>query len=307
LKPLIIGATGQLGHCLALRARTLGLEHAAVSRNELDLGQCLRDPEGFEEQLRQLLVRHRPSHLFLAAAYTAVDRAESEPALAAAVNSTAPALLGAVAGSLGIPVVHYSTDYVFNGQRPLDEAYLPRDPTDPQSVYGQTKAAGERGLLDSGSDCLIFRTSWVFSAHGTNFLKTMLRLAQSRDHLRVVADQVGAPTSAEWLAQVTLEVCERWPHAAAQRGVYHLTAAGHVSWHGFARALLEEARRLAPTQPWAISSDAQIEAITTEAFNAPAPRPRNSQLDCRTTEADFQIKRPDWQDQMRAVMNALLA
>ncbi len=313
MKPLVIGASGQVGRCLAARAVTLGRPLAQADRTALDLSQCAQDTTGFQSRLEQLILTHQPSHLILAAAYTAVDKAEAEPELAYAVNGLAPAIIGAVAAAHGLPVVHYSTDYVFSGTKPGSESYAPDDAVDPQSVYGKTKAQGEQGLLQSGAECLIFRTSWVFSAHGGNFLKTMLRLAQERDQLRVVADQVGAPTSAEWLAEASLNICENWPMnglytdaAKPARGIYHLTAEGSVSWHGFALALLEEARTYAPNRPWTITASKQVEAITTEQFNAPAPRPRNSQLDCSTTERTFQMKRPAWQDQMRAVLKTLL-
>lgn len=282
----------------------MGLSFAGTDRSQLDFSQCMRDTAGFEARLQQLIETHAPTHLLISAAYTAVDKAQTEPELARAVNATALGCMGAVARQFHLPVVHFSTDYVFNGQRPLEQRYHPTDPIDPQSVYGQTKAAGEQALLASGAQAVVFRTSWVFSAHGANFVKTMLRLAQERNHLKVVSDQVGAPTSAEWLAEATLEACAAL--RAEHQGVYHLTASGSVSWHGFAQALLAEARLQAPQRAWTIQSNDQIEAITTEQFNAPAPRPRNSQLDCSSTEADFQIKRPAWQDQMRAVLKALL-
>jgi dTDP-4-dehydrorhamnose reductase len=312
LKPLILGSTGQLGAALLARAKSLGLEAHGTGRSELNFAHCQDNPLGFEAQLGALIDAHTPSHILIAAAYTAVDKAEQNLDTAEAVNARAPASIGRVAALRGIPVVHYSTDYVFNGQKPLSQAYSPNpaiDPLDPQSVYGRTKAAGEQGLLGSASDALVFRTSWVFSASGNNFLKTMIRLAQEREHLRVVSDQVGAPTSAEWLAEASLQICSRWPLPKASpplRGVYHLTAGGSVSWHGFAQSLLEGARELAPERHWTIQSNEQIEAITTAQFNAPAPRPQNSQLDCARTEADFQIKRPAWQDQMRAVLRTLL-
>lgn len=312
MKPLILGSTGQLGASLLARAQTLGLQAHGTDRTQLDFLQCRDDPLGFETRLEALIDSHSPSHILIAAAYTAVDKAEQDLAAAQAINAQAPGYIGRLAARHSIPVVHYSTDYVFNGQKPLSQAYSPNpalDPLDPQSVYGRTKAQGERSLIESGATALVFRTSWVFSARGNNFLKTMIRLAQERDHLRVVSDQVGAPTSAEWLAEVSLQICSAWPGAEAgsqARGLYHLTAAGSVSWHGFAQSLLAAAQAMAPERPWTIRSSAQIEAITTAQFNAPAPRPQNSQLDCARTEADFQIKRPAWQDQMRAVLETLL-
>lgn len=312
MRPLVLGATGQLGSCLLEQAQVLGLQAHGTGRSELDLGLCLDSPARFESQLEALVLAHRPSHILVAAAYTAVDRAEQEPDLARAVNGTAPAQIGLVAARHSIPVVHFSTDYVFNGQKPLSQAYGPDpaiDPLDPQSVYGRTKAQGERGLMESGATALVFRTSWVFSARGHNFMKTMLRLAQERDRLRVVSDQVGAPTSAEWLAETSLRICATWPGTqagAAAQGVHHLTAQGSVSWHGFAQSLLGVARQIAPERPWSITSDEQIEAITTAQFNAPAPRPHNSQLDCSITDLRFSLQRPGWRDQMQAVLATLL-
>jgi dTDP-4-dehydrorhamnose reductase len=239
-------------------------------------------------------------------------------------------------------VVHYSTDYVFDGQKPVGQAYTPDDPVNPQSVYGRTKQAGEQLLLGSGVQALVFRTSWVFSDHGANFLKTMLRLAQERETLKVVADQHGAPTSAAFIAQATLDILGRWPTSEPEHPehptyptyptrptystphqptnttsalqshdrharVYHLTAAGQTTWHAFACALIAQARTLRPDLSWKILADTQIQPITTADYNAPAARPQNSLLDCSATEQDFGISRSTWQAQMKQVLTRLLA
>ncbi len=343
LRLLVLGASGQVGRALtALHGssttreagdplgRTSAASLATATATVIGLTREAADlahPAAFSEQLRAAISAHQPTHVINAAAYTAVDRAEQEPQLAQAINAQAVEALGQTCQAVGVPVIHLSTDYVFDGRKPLGQAHLPEDPVNPQGVYGRTKAAGERRFLaaTAGHPALVFRTSWVFSAHGSNFVKTMLALAEQRDELRVVNDQHGAPTSAEWLAQSLLQVCASWPAsqdaAAPRRGLFHLTASGQTTWHGFAQHLLAAARALAPQRPWRIQSDDQVLAVSTADYErsmqalgrtAPtAPRPMNSVLDNRSTLAHFALMscsegRPDWASQLQPVLQALL-
>ncbi len=332
LKVLVLGAAGQVGHALtalngqwlrpakggerteARESQRVALAHGptdgahtlkvvGLTRQEADLASPL-----FAQQLRAALAAHKPTHVINAAAYTAVDRAEVEPELAQAINATAVETLGQVCKAAGMPVIHLSTDYVFDGRKPMGQAYTPDDAVNPQCVYGRTKAEGEARLMAAtqGHPALVSRTSWVFSAHGSNFVKTMLALAEQRDELRVVNDQHGAPTSAEWIAQSLLQVCAQWPatqsEGLALRGIFHLTAGGETTWHAFAQHLLAEARTLAPSRPWRIQSNDQVLAVSTAEYeqgmrasgrNAPmAPRPVNSVLDNSSAIATFHLGGP---------------
>ena len=337
IRPLVLGAHGQVGEALCRLCQSQNIPVLGLGRAQANLDNLV--------DLRDALTAHiqafGPAQIINAAAYTAVDRAETEPHLAHRVNAEAVGLIGEIAAAHGLPVVHYSTDYVFDGQKPVGQANKPDDPVNPQSVYGRTKRAGEEQLLGSGVQALILRTSWVFSDHGANFLKTMLRLAQEREALKVVADQHGAPTSAAFIAQATLDILARWPisepqhqthpthsthsthptHSARQQPtdaggalqshdgrarVYHLTAAGQTTWHAFACALIAQARSIRPDLSWRILADTQIQPITTADYNAPAARPHNSLLDCSATERDFGISRSTWEQQMRGVISSLL-
>jgi dTDP-4-dehydrorhamnose reductase len=337
IRPLVLGAHGQVGEALCRLCQFQNIPVLGLGRAQAPLDNLVA--------LRDALTAHiqafAPTQIINAAAYTAVDRAETEPDLAYRVNAEAVGLIAEIAAAHDIPVVHYSTDYVFDGQKPLGQAYTPEDPVNPQSVYGHTKRAGEEQLLHSGAQALVFRTSWVFSDHGANFLKTMLRLAQERETLKVVADQHGAPTSAAFIAQATLDILAKWPTSEPQHPehptyptsptrptystphqptnttsalqshdrharVYHLTAAGQTTWHAFACALITQARTLRPDLSWKILADTQIQSITTADYNAPAARPQNSLLDCSATERDFGISRGTWEEQMRDVISHLL-
>jgi dTDP-4-dehydrorhamnose reductase len=324
-KILVLGASGQVGHALvALGPQAEGtgaFPHGAkvigLTRQEADLASPLS-----AQQLRAAITTHQPTHVINAAAYTAVDRAELEPDLAQAINADAVETLGHVCEAACVPVIHLSTDYVFDGCKPVGQAYATGDPTNPQGVYGRTKAEGEARLMAAtqAHPALVFRTSWVFSAHGSNFVKTMLALAEQRDELHVVNDQHGAPTSAEWIAQSLLQVCACWPAkqgaGAAARGIFHLTAAGQTTWHAFAQHLLSEARSLAPARPWRVESDEHVIAVNTASYEqgmresgrtAPmAPRPMNSVLDNTSTTAQFPLNRPDWASQLQPVLRTLL-
>jgi dTDP-4-dehydrorhamnose reductase len=277
---LLFGANGQVGTELR---RTL-LPHGeviALTRNEVDLTNRVG--------IRDAIEAYAPSIIVNAAAYTAVDKAESEPGLAAAINIEAVAEMAKAAKKIGALLIHFSTDYVFEGEG--IEPYIPDDPAAPQGVYGQTKFEGEQAIANSGCEYLTFRTSWVFASHGHNFVKTMLRLGQEKNQLRVVADQIGAPTSAELISDVTSLAIGSYHAGHLNPGLYHLTAGGETSWHGFASYVLQHAKTLGV--PLALDPN-RIEPITTAEFPTPARRPANSRLSCETLERALGIQMPDW-------------
>jgi dTDP-4-dehydrorhamnose reductase len=262
---LLTGANGQVGWELQRALAPLG-DVIALDRSQLDLAR----PEVLRGRVREIA----PDVIANAAAYTAVDRAESEPELARAINAIAPGVLAEEAQHLDAILVHYSTDYVFDGTK--SGPYVETDPTNPLSVYGRTKLEGERAIGASGCRHLTLRTSWVYGARGHNFLLTMLRLAGERRSLRIVDDQIGAPTWSREIAQATAALLAH-PELAlpGAEGLYHLTADGATSWCGFARAIFAsgEMKRLGVTPP-------RVEAIPTSAYPTPAQRPANSRLDC---------------------------
>lgn len=293
---LLLGKDGQVGWQLQ---RSLAPHGAVVAcgRGECDMSDL--------DQLRSLVRQIKPKVIVNAAAYTAVDRAESEPLLAARINAEAPAVLAAEAVQLDALLIHYSTDYVYDGKKATP--YIESDPTAPQSVYGRTKLAGEEAIRAAGGRSLIFRTSWVFGARGENFVKTILRLARQKDTLNVVDDQVGAPTPAALIATVTgLVLGMECYGARAKNGknqTYHLAASGFVSWHQFARTIVELASatpgfdlRLKPEN---------IVAIPASDYPTPAVRPANSRLDCSRLESDFGLQMPDWQPYLARMMQLL--
>ena len=265
MRILLTGANGQVGWELRRALAPLG-EVIGLDRSRLDLSR----PDTLRATVREIA----PGVIVNAAAYTAVDRAESEPELARAINGIAPGVLAEEAQHLDAILVHYSTDYVFDGTK--SDPYVESDPTNPLSVYGRTKLEGERAIGVSGCRHLMLRTSWVYGARGHNFLLTMLRLARERRGLRIVDDQIGAPTWSREIAQATATLLTR-PELAARgaEGLYHLTASGATSWYGFARAIFEspDMARLGVAPP-------ALEAIPTSAYPTPARRPTNSRLDC---------------------------
>ena len=245
----------------------------------------------------------RPDVVVNAAAHTAVDKAESEPELARTLNATAPAALAQAAADVGAWLVHYSTDYVFNGegQTPWQEG----DATGPLGVYGQTKLEGEQAIAGSGCKHLIFRTSWVYAARGGNFARTMLRLAQERERLTVIDDQRGAPTGADLIADVTAHAIRHVLHAqdAHLSGIYHLVAAGETSWHGYASYAIERARQIQPDAPWKVT---EISPVPTSAFPTPARRPLNSRLNTQRLQNRFGLTLPNWQQGVDRLMAEIL-
>ncbi|MFP6850372.1 MAG: dTDP-4-dehydrorhamnose reductase [Pseudomonas sp.] len=278
MKILLLGQHGQVSQ--ELQRSLCGANQLTVlGRNQLDLAK----PELIRQHVKQL----RPELIINAAAHTAVDQAESEPEQAFAINATAPGMLAEVAAELGTPLIHYSTDYVFDGNQA--DPYRENDATHPLSVYGRSKLAGEQAIQAAGGMHLILRTSWVYSQHGRNFLLTMQRLLQERDALDIVDDQVGAPTWAGSIAHTTAQLIEQWRSGqAGPWGVYHLTALGQTSWFGFASAIAahlhSQGKRVATLHP-----------IPSSAYPTPAQRPLNSRLDCSRLQQDWRVQLPDWQ------------
>ncbi|WP_231422680.1 dTDP-4-dehydrorhamnose reductase [Pseudomonas sp. Leaf59] len=282
LKILITGQHGQVTQALQQQLGGLG-ELIVLGRDQLDLANA--------DQIRQQVRAHRPNLIINAAAHTAVDQAESEPDAAFAINAIAPGVLAEEAKALGIPLIHYSTDYVFDGSKPAP--YTEADATNPLGVYGQSKLAGEQAIAAVGGEYLVLRTSWVYSTTGKNFLLTMQRLLQEKPHMRIVADQIGAPTWAGTIASSTRMLVERWQAGqAGDWGVYHLTAQGETSWFGFAQAIGEQLQ--AAGKPCA-----ELEGIPSSAYPTPARRPLNSRLDCSRLQQQWHVSQPQWQDALR--------
>ncbi len=282
MRILISGQHGQVSSELQKRLTVLG-ELVVPGRDQLDLAQ--------PEQIRQQVRRVRPDLIINAAAYTAVDKAESEKAAAFSVNAEAPGILAEEAAALGIPLIHYSTDYVFDGSKtaPYNEADEPH----PLGVYGKSKLAGEQAITAVKGKHLILRTSWVYSTHGRNFLLTMQRLLQEKPELRIVADQIGAPTWAGTIANSTLALIERWQAGETGAwGTYHLTAQGETSWFGFAQTIGEALREQG-------KPCANLLPITTSDYPTPASRPLNSRLDCSRLQREWGVSQPDWQTALR--------
>ncbi|OCJ06897.1 dTDP-4-dehydrorhamnose reductase [Rhizobium sp. AC27/96] len=281
---LITGANGQVGFELQRSLASLG-SVAAVTRAEMDLAR--------EANILSVLNEHKPKIIVNPAAYTAVDRAEGDAEQAMAVNAAAPGIIARWAADNGALLVHYSTDYVFDGTKA--EPYVETDAVNPQSTYGESKWLGEEAIRASGSPHVILRTSWVYGHHGSNFLKTILRLAQERETLNIVADQIGAPTSAALIADVTRTIVEHVAGSQASgtvSGTYHLAAQGSTSWHGYATHIVRRASEA--NFKLALASDA-LKPISTAEYPTPAKRPANSRLDCTKLAERFDIALPAWQ------------
>jgi dTDP-4-dehydrorhamnose reductase len=293
LKILLTGKNGQLGWELARSLAPLG-EVVAFDKSGLDLA----DTAAISRTVRAL----RPQLIVNAAAYTEVDVAQTNADTAFAINAKGPEILAAEAKAVGAALIHYSTDYVFDGAKP--ESYVETDAPNPASVYGLSKLAGEQAVAASGAAHIILRTSWLYAARGKNFLLTMLKLARERPELRVVADQFGAPTWARSVAEASAQIVARCGNSPAamvetverQSGVYHLTAAGRVSWHGYARAILREAGLSTP-----------VRAITTAEYPLPAPRPANSVLSSAKLAACFDVVLPAWEKGVTQCVDEVVA
>ncbi|CAG0962815.1 dTDP-4-dehydrorhamnose reductase [Methylophilaceae bacterium] len=287
---------GQIGWELQRSLSPLG-DLVALGRDSGEYCGDLTNLAGIADTVRRVA----PDIIVNAAAYTAVDRAESEPELARLVNASAPAVLAQEAQKLGAWLVHYSTDYVFDGSG--DQPRLETDPTGPLSVYGKTKLEGEVLIQQNCEKHLIFRTSWVYASRGANFARSMLHFAKERDRLRVVDDQIGAPTSAELLADVTAHAVQDIKTRDDHSGIYHLTAAGETSWYGYAKFLIESAKVAYPI----LKLDPRaIEAIPSEAFPTAARRPLNSRLNTNKLKSTFNLHLPDWHDGVTRVLTELL-
>lgn len=300
MKILLLGKNGQVGWELQRALAPLGELVALDRAGTAELCGDLADLDGIARTIRQV----QPAVIVNAAAYTLVDKAEEEPELAQRLNADAPALLAQEAARLGAWLVHYSTDYVFDGSG--DRPWQEDDPTGPLSVYGATKQAGEQAILASSAKAMIFRTSWVYATRGHNFVKTMLRLAQEREALGIVADQIGAPTSADLIADVTaLAISRVLGEADGSRlaGLYHLVAAGEDSWCGFARYALAEAERAGVALK--VGSQ-QLRGISTSEYPTPARRPLNSRLCTEKLEQTFRLKMPPWQAGVHRMLQELL-
>jgi dTDP-4-dehydrorhamnose reductase len=293
---LLFGANGQVGHELRRALAPLGRVVYTTRSGLLEEGaKCEIADFDQPESLTELLDRIAPSVVVNAAAYTAVDKAEEDRDAAFRANAEAPGVLARWCAAHDVPLVHYSTDYVFDGQG--TEPYREDAPTAPLGVYGESKLAGEEAIRAAGGRHLIFRTAWVYASHGKNFLLTMLRVGAQRDQLRVVSDQIGTPTPAALIADVTVQVLQ---HGGAASGTWHLTAAGQTSWHGFAQSIFARAvaKGLLPRAP-------EVLAIPTSEYPTPARRPAYSCLDITRLQADFDLALPSWEAGLDRVISEL--
>jgi len=278
---LVFGKAGQV----ARELQQLGTV-TALGREEANLS----DPQACAETIRN----HAPDAVINAAAYTAVDQAEDEEAVATVINGDAPTAMAKACSELGIPFVHISTDYVFEGTG--QDPWQPQDQTAPQNAYGRSKLAGETGIADSDGTYAILRTSWVVSAHGANFIKTMLRLSETHHALNIVGDQIGGPTPARDIALACLQIAEQLIHDPSKSGTYHFSGTPNISWAGFAREIFDQAGKSVAVTP-----------IPTTDYPTPAQRPLNSRMDCTATKRAFGIERPDWVTGLKTILDDLEA
>ncbi|KPU94368.1 dTDP-4-dehydrorhamnose reductase [Variovorax paradoxus] len=296
MKLLLLGKGGQVGWELQRSLAPLG-ELVALDFDSTDFHADFSRPEQLADTVRQV----RPDVIVNAAAHTAVDKAESEPEFARKLNATSPGVVAQAAREIGALMVHYSTDYVFDGSgtAPWKET----DATGPLSVYGRTKLEGEQLVAQHCAKHLIFRTSWVYAARGGNFAKTMLRLARERDKLTVIDDQFGAPTGAELLADITAHAIRATLQDPSKAGLYHAIAGGETTWYGYARYVLELAQQAGVELK---AGPQQVEAVPTSAFPTPATRPHNSRLDTSKLQAAFGLVLPPWQNGVARMLREIL-
>lgn len=293
MKILVTGKNGQVGHELQRSLASLG-EVVATDVEECDLTDSAA--------IISLVEKLKPSLIVNPAAYTAVDKAEVEPETAYAINAVAPKVLAAQANLLHIPIIHYSTDYIFDGTK--GGVYVEADPANPQSIYGKSKWQGEKNIRAMCHQHVILRTSWVFGAHGSNFLKTILSLAQERDELKIIADQFGAPTSARFLADSTAKIAKALLGGETGKfGTYHLVASGETTWHGYAKKIVELANQVGVKTK--IQAQ-EIQPIPTEAYPLPAPRPKNSRLSIKKIRETFGLDIPDWSVDVERVLKQVI-
>ena len=296
-KILLTGMNGQVGH--ALKTKLTEYEVIALSREQLDLTKV--------HDIRRVVREIKPNVIINPAAYTEVDKAESEPELAFAINVTAAQILAEEAARLGAALIHFSTDYVYDGTKKTP--YVEHDELNPVSIYGKSKLAGEAAIRAVGLPHLILRTSWVYGAYGKNFLKTILRLAAERDALRIVGDQVGAPTSSESIANAVVQLVDVWkPTQENQTGIYHLTNKGETSWYGFSCEIVNQYNVLMSGKDWpALKVNVKnIAAITTADYPTPAARPANSRLNNAKLKQVFDVELPAWPHALQQVMQSLV-
>lgn len=294
MKVLVLGARGQLGHALMRAAWPAGTEPTGLARPQFDMAAL--------ESIDAAVGGDRWDVVVNAAAYTAVDKAESERDLAYAVNAGGVDRLALACKAGGVPLIHVSTDYVFDGAKPHPQPYVETDPVCPVNAYGATKEAGETLLRAAWERHVIIRTSWVYGAHGANFVKTMLRFGRERDEMKVVDDQHGAPTSAADLASAVVSICRQVAGAGAGGpwGTFHLTGAGWTTWAGFADHVFQRLERVEGKRP-------RLTRIATAEYPTPARRPANSRLDCSKIERVFGVKPPRWEESVDRVLDELLA
>ncbi|MCF7702216.1 dTDP-4-dehydrorhamnose reductase [Loktanella sp. M215] len=283
MKVLVFGETGQVARALAMVGPARGLIVQTLNRTQADLS----DPAACAAAIMDT----DADAVINAAAWTAVDAAETQEDAAHVINAGSPGAMARACAARGLPFVHISTDYVFDGSS--GPAWTPDAPTSPLGAYGRTKLAGERAVLDSGARAVVLRTAWVFDGAGKNFVTTMLRLSETRDSLSVVADQVGGPTPADAIAEACLTIAQALVDGTGQGGVHHLSGAPDVSWADFARAIMASAGR-----------STTVTDITTADYPTPAARPANSRLDCSSLHAAFGIPRPDWQAALTRIIEA---
>ena len=293
MKILVTGKNGQLGHELMRTLAPLG-EVVGVDIKDCDLRQSAA--------INALVDRIKPDVIVNTAAYTEVDKAESEPTIAHALNAQAPKILALQASRRNIPIIHFSTDYIFDGKK--EGAYLEDDSANAQSVYGKTKWLGEEAVRKNAAKHVILRTSWIFGVHGVNFLKTVLKLAQDQDKLSVVKDQVGAPTSAKMLAEVTAEIIRQLTQPGAYRkfGTYHLAALGETSWYGYAQYIVSTIHALGVGTKLL---SGQIKPVTSAQHPMPAIRPNNSRLDVAKIQEVFGVVLPTWEHEVESVLQEI--
>jgi dTDP-4-dehydrorhamnose reductase len=305
MKPaiLLIGTHGQVGRELKQMLPRVG-EVTPLDRERLDLTR--------PEEIRRAIRTFHPEFIVNAAAYTAVDKAESEESLARAINAEAPSIMAEEARKIGASLIHYSTDYVFDGLK--TSPYKEDDPANPQNAYGRTKFEGERAIQESGAAHLIFRTAWVYATEGKNFLLTILRLATQREELKIVRDQIGAPTRNREIARATTNIlaricdAERGPIPMADvSGIYHMTAGGETTWFDFTNAILQRAATTPPGRPWFAAATSglplitqRVLPITASEYPTPAKRPAYSVLSNARLNRTFSVQLPDWQNQLEA-------
>ncbi|WP_051013519.1 dTDP-4-dehydrorhamnose reductase [Pararhodospirillum photometricum] len=290
MKVLVLGTPGQLGHELMRASWPIGVSLAGVGHPDFDMS--------LEKDVLRVVAEYDPNLVINATAYTAVDKAEKEPELAFAVNRDGPRFLAQDCARRGIPVIHVSTDYVFDGTK--DGWYVEEDPIAPLNVYGASKAAGELEIREIWHRHVILRTTWVYAAHGTNFVKKMLHLGAERETLSVVADQYGAPTAAADLAATITSVVAHIAQGGKAWGTYHATGSGETTWHGFAEHIFQRLEQETGRRPI-------LHAITTDNYPTPARRPKNSRLDCTKLKNNFDIVLPHWQKSLDRVIDELFA